>query len=213
MTEPYRLYWSPGAASLAVHWMLLELGVPFEAVRTDIEEGAQKGPEHLALNPGGYLPTLIVDGAPVTETAALLMLLAERHPAVGFMPEPNAPERAEALRWTVFFANALMPPFRLWFYPHEAAGPEHVEAAQAHARAKIEAVWDRIDALFADGRMFLLGDRMSVPDFLLTMLCRWSRNMPRPATDWPNLAPYVARQQQRPALRDVHAREGLTDWL
>lgn len=209
----YVLYYSPGAASLAVHWMLLELGVPFEAVRTDIDAGAQKRPEYLALNPQGLLPTLVVDGAPRTEAAALLLLLAERHTEAGFGVAPSDPDRAEYLQWTLHLANTLMPAFRVWFYPHEAAGPEHAEAAKAQARLRIEAVFDRLEAQLADGRSFVLGDRMTAPDFLAAMLCRWSRYMPRPATEWPHLSAYVARMRARPALREVHAREGLTDWI
>jgi glutathione S-transferase len=75
----YQLYYSPSTASLAVHWMLIEIGAPFELVLTDTETGAQKRPEYLKLNPSGVVPTLIVDGAPVCEVAAILMLLAERH--------------------------------------------------------------------------------------------------------------------------------------
>ena len=82
----YKLYYSPGTASLAVHWMLIELKVPFELVLTDIEKGAQKTPAYLKLNPAGRVPTLLVDGAPLSDCAALLMLLAERHLTANFAP-------------------------------------------------------------------------------------------------------------------------------
>ena len=122
----------------------------------------------------------------------------------GFEPARDAPERALYLQTLVYLANSLMPPFRAWFYPDEGL-PQDV------SRARIEAVWDRMDAQLADGRAFILGDRISAADFLLTMLTRWSRNMPKPATAWPRLGAYVARMKQRPGLIETHAREGLTE--
>ena len=80
----YLLFYAPGTASLAVHWMLIELGVPFEAELVDIK--AERSEAYLRLNPAGRVPTLVVDGTPVSESAALLMLLAERHPEGGFAP-------------------------------------------------------------------------------------------------------------------------------
>ena len=76
----YILYYSPGTASMAVHQALLEIGAPHELRKVDFETQAQKSAEYLALNPNGMVPTLIVDGQPHYECAALLMLLAERHP-------------------------------------------------------------------------------------------------------------------------------------
>jgi glutathione S-transferase len=210
----YQLYYSPSTASLAVHWMLIEIGAPFEMVLTDTATGAQKTPEYLKLNPSGVVPTLIVDGAPVCEVAAILMLLAERHADKGLAPVVGAPERAAWLQWMVYLANTVMPAFRAWFYPHEPAGETGTEAAMAVARARIEGIWDRIDAHLArqDGP-YMLGERLSTVDFLATMLMRWSRNMPKPATAWPNIARYLARMRVMPSLREVHAREGLTDWI
>src|SRR4249920_1917954 len=72
----YTLYWSPGTASMCVHWMLIELGEPHELVKVDIESGEHRKPEYLKLNPSGVVPTLVVDGAPLGESAALCMLLA-----------------------------------------------------------------------------------------------------------------------------------------
>ena len=209
----HQLYYSPGTASLAVHWMLIEIGAPFELVLTDTETGAQKQPDYLKLNPAGVVPTLIVDGAPVCECTAILMLLAERHADKGLAPATDAPGRAAYLQWMIYLANSLLPSFRAWFYPHEPAGEGASEAAQAVARTRIEGAWDRIDALLAGKGPYMLGERLSAVDFLATMVMRWSRNMPKPATSWPNIARYLARMRAMPSLREVHAREGLTDWI
>jgi glutathione S-transferase len=210
----YQLYYSPSTASLAVHWMLIEIGAPFELVLTDTATGAQKQPAYLKLNPSGVVPTLIVDGAPVCEVAAILMLLAERHADKGLAPAAGAPERAAYLQWMVYLANTVMPAFRAWFYPHEPAGEAGAEVVTTVAEARLAWIWDRVDAhLAAQPGPYMLGERLSAADFLATMLTRWSRNMPRPATAWPNIARYLARMRAMPSLREVHAREGLTDWI
>jgi glutathione S-transferase len=210
----YQLYYSPSTASLAVHWMLLELDAPFELVLTDTATGAHKHPDYLKLNPSGVVPTLIVDGAPVCEVAAILMLLAERHAEANLAPAIGAPERPAYLQWMVYLANTVMPAFRFWFYPHEPAGEAGAEAVTAVARARLDATWDRIDAQLArqDGP-YMLGARLSAVDFLATMLMRWSRGTPKPAAQWPHVARYLARMRAMPSLREVHAREGLTDWI
>lgn len=214
MTAPhtYTLHYSPSTASLAVHWMLLEIGAPFELVRVDFDAKEQKSAAYLRLNPTGLVPTLIVDGKPFGECAALLMLLAERHPDKSFAPLSGTPERAAYFQWMFYLANTLQPAFRAWFYPDEPAGEARIEEAKAHARAKIEACFDRIDAHLARSP-FLAGTSLSGADFLLTMLTRWSRNMPRPATSWPHLAKYVSERRAMPMLREVHRREELTDWI
>ena len=209
----YKLYYAPGTASFCVHWMLIELGVPFELSCVDVEAKANKSAEYVRLNPSGLVPTLVVDGVPYAETAALLMLLAERHSEAGLAPPPGAPGRAEYLQWMIYLANTLQPAFRAWFYADEPAGPENAEAGKAQTQSRIEAGWERVGVLLSDGRPFLLGQRLSTADFLATMLMRWSRNMPRPATAFPNLGAYVERMRALPSLREVHAREGLTEWI
>jgi glutathione S-transferase len=209
----YTLYYSPGAASLAVHWMLIELGVPFEAKLVSIDDGAQKSPEYLRLNPAGRIPTMVVDGKPHGESAALLMLLAERHPEKAFAPAPGSAARADWLEMMIFLANTLLPAMRDWFYADSDGDPAGADAVKALARRRIEAGWDRLDARLADGRTHLLGNELSTADLLATMVMRWSRNMPRPATTWKNLAPYIHRMRSRPAFIELNAREGLTDWL
>lgn len=208
----YTLYGSPSTAGTAIHWLLLELAVPFEIRLLDFDKGEHKTAEYLTINPDGVVPTLIVDGAPVTQMAAIAMLLAERHPEAGFAPAPGSADRAAYLSWSFWLANSFQPHFRAWFYPHEPAGGEAQEAVQAAARAKIEEGLARLDARLAD-RDAIVGDGFTTVDLLATILCRWTRNMPKPATTWPNLKHYLDRMRQRPALIEVHAREGLTDWI
>jgi glutathione S-transferase len=207
------LYYSPGTASLCVHWMLIELGETFEARSLDFEAEDQRAPDYLALNPTGRVPTLVVDGQPYGESAALLMLLAERRPDAGFAPPPGDPLRAKWLETMIYLANGLLPAMRDWFYADKDGDPAGAEAVRALARRRIEAVWDRLDAMLADGRPHLLGDALTTVDFLALMLMRWTRNMPRPATTWPRLEPYIRRMRARPAFIETCRREGLTEWL
>lgn len=208
----YTLHYAPGAASLAPHWMLIELGVPFEEKRLDLEAGDQKKPEYLAINPAGLVPTLMVDGAPMTEAAALLLWLAEQHPEARLAPAPGTAARRDYYQWMLHLANTLQPAFRAWFYPHEPAGEAHVEAVQQAARSRVEACWERIDAHLGAKGPYMAGAPVTAVDFLAAMLMRWSRNMPKPATEWPQVRAYVARMKARPSFRELYAREGLTEW-
>ena len=211
------LYYAPGAASLLVHWLLLDLDVPHELRRLDLEGREQKRPDYLALNPAGVVPTLLIDGTPMTEAAAIAMHLADLHADAGLAPAPGDPLRPAYCQWMFHLANAIQPLLRMWWYPHEPAGTAHADAVLAHARPRIEAAWERIDAhLAAHGpagkAAFLLGDRPCVADFYLVMLMRWSRNMPRPAHAWPRLGVLAQRMKSRPSFRVLYEREGLLEW-
>ena len=208
----YTLYYSPGTASMAVHHALLEIGAPHELHLVDLAARAHKSADYLRLNPTGTVPTLIVDGQPCYECAALLLLLAERHPQAGLAPAPGTPQRAVWLQWMVHFANTLQPAYRQWFYPLDFAAAEHEKESKAFARTRIEAVWQRLDAHLGGHGPFVLGATFSVADLYATMLMRWSRNMPRPATEWATLAELAMRVKARPSWKRLCEIEGLTEW-
>ncbi|CAB3971830.1 glutathione S-transferase [Burkholderia cenocepacia] len=209
----YVLYYSPGAASMAVHWMLIELGVPFETRLVDIDTGAQHTPEYLRLNPAGRVPTLVVDGIPRAESAALLMLLAERHPEPRLAPDSGSPERAEWFEMMIYLANSVLPAMRNWFYAETDGDPRCAEMVKTFSQGQIEESMAHLDTLLSDGRSYLVNDRLSTVDFLALMLMRWTRNMPRPATTWGNLARYIHELRALPTFIELNAREGLTEWL
>jgi len=208
----YTLYFSPGSASFAVHWMLIELGVPHELKKVDLEAGEHRQPEYRKLNPNGLVPTLIVEGTPLFESAALLMLLAERHPQAGLAPPVGSPQRGVYTTWMFHLSNTPQAAYRDWFYPDQQAGAGAADAVKTAARTKIEAGWDRIETQIDASGPYIAGDRVGAVDFLGTMLMRWSRNMPKPATEWATLANYVARMKSRPSFRTLYTREGLTEW-
>jgi glutathione S-transferase len=207
----YTLYYAPGAASMLAHLLLLEINAPHELRRVDLASGEQRDPAYLKLNPGGVVPTLIVDGAAWSETAALALLLAERHPEAQLAPAPGSPLRPAYLQWMIYLANTLQPAFRLWFYPADA--PEvNADGLKASARRRIEAAWERLAEHLAASGPQLLGEQLCVADLYATMLMRWSRNMPRPATQWPQLAALAGRVKARPAWKRLYEVEGLTEW-
>jgi glutathione S-transferase len=206
------LYYAPGAASFLVHWLLIEVDAPYELRLVDTAARQQKTPGYLALNPNGVVPTLVIDGKPRYEAAALAMLLADRHSRAGLAPAFDAPQRADYVQWMFNLANMVQPLFRQWWYPGEPAGEANADALRAHCAPRIEAQWQRIDDHLAAYGPYLLGKDISAADFYLTMLMRWSRNMPKPATGWPHLAALAKTMKARPSFARLYAEEGLEEW-
>ncbi len=206
------LYYSPGSASLAVHWLLIELNLPHTLHAVDLSKAEQKSADYLLLNPAGVVPTLMIDAKPITEAAAICLHLADSFKGSRLAPVPGTVERACYYQWMFFCANTLQPAYRTWFYPSEVAGEANMEAAKAVAGDKIADAWQRVEAHLAENGPYLLGAQMTVVDFMLTMLMRWSRNMPTPAHTSPALAEYAARMKALPSFTELYAREGLTEW-
>jgi len=206
------LYGSASTASLVVHWLLIELDIEHELVLLDFDTRQQKSADYLALNPAGRVPTLVIDGQVLTEAAAIALHLADLHPQAGLLPAPGTEARAQAYRWMFWCANTLQPAYRAWFYADEVAGASNVDAVRDSARQQLEAGWARFAGHLQQGGPYVLGDRVSVVDFMLVMLMRWSRNMPVPSDTWPELKAYAERLKARPAFAEVYRREGITDW-
>ena len=134
-TAMLTLYYSPGAASLVVHWLLIELDVQHELKLLDTDKREHKSAEYLKLNPNGVIPTLLVDGQPVYESAALVLFLADAYPMAGLAPPIDSLQRARYYQWLMHLANTVQPAFRNWFYPGEAAGEANAEATKEQAAA------------------------------------------------------------------------------
>jgi glutathione S-transferase len=158
------------------------------------------------------VPTLIIDGKPYFESAALLMILAERHPEARLAPPPGSPLRADWYQWIAFFTNSLGPAYRQWFYPPDLGAEEHPPAVREALRRNIEGSWAFIDAQLQSNGPYMLGKDFSGVDLLAIMYMRWSRNMPRPALEWPSLRRLADLVRARPSWRRMYELEGLTEW-
>lgn len=111
-----------------------------------------------------------------------------------------------------FLANALGAPYRQWFYPPDLGTTEHTPAVREALRLKIETAWALVnDHLLSEGP-YILGERFSAVDLCAVMYMRWSRNMPKPATDWPALRRLADLVRGRPSWGRLCEVEGLTEW-
>jgi glutathione S-transferase len=208
----YTLYYSSGTASVAVHLALLEIGAPYQLELVDFENKAQRSAAYLRLNPQGQVPTLVIDGQAYTESAALLMMLTDRHPQAGLAPPSGTAERNQWYQWLVFGSNALGASFRNWFYPSDLGADEHPPAVRSALQQRIEGLWTRVDAQLGARGPYLLGEQISAADLQLLMYMRWSRRMPRSALEWPALKRFATLLRQRKSWQQLCDIEHLEEW-
>ena len=180
------LYFASGSSSFAVHIALHEIGVPFEAKPMSFKNNDMRSPEYLALNPEGKVPTLIVDGRPLTEVAAILYYLAKRFPDAELLPRDDVEADAQALSWMSFAASTLHP-------------------ARRHGLDHAREVWEIAERRLGHG--WALG-RYSIADIHLFRLYWRFANSLKPAPEiFPNLTAHYARMMARPAVQRTIAIE------
>src|SRR6202171_2240266 len=174
------LYFAPGASSMAVHIALHEIGVPFEARPISLAKCEQQATEFLALNPEGKVPTLLVDGRPLTEVAAILYFLAKRFPDDGLLPRDDVEADAQALSWMSFAASTL--------HPARRRGLEYAKQVYAVADRRLGSGWALSQYSIADIHLFRLYWRFA--------------NSLKPAPEtFPNLTAHYQRMMARPAVQ------------
>jgi glutathione S-transferase len=175
------LYFAPGANSMAVHIALHEIGVPFEGRPISLAKREQQAPGFLALNPEGKVPTLLIDGRPLTEVAAILYFLAKRFPQAALLPEHDLEGEAQAISWMSFIASTLHPARRL--------GLEGANKAYGLADRRL------------GEREWALG-RYSIADIhLFRLYWRFANSVkPAPGT-FPRLSAHYNRMMMRPAVK------------
>ena len=175
-----KLYFAPGSSSMAVHIALHEVGAPFETQTMSFHKKDMRQPWYLAINPAGKVPTLLVDGRPLTEVAGCLFYLAKRFPEAKLLPEGIEAE-AQAVSWMSFIASTL--------HPARRQGLEHVTE-----------VWTIADRkLGANG--WALGSYSIVDIHLFRLYWRMVNAQQPGPTGLPNLAAHYARMMVRPAVQ------------
>lgn len=211
-----QLHYHPSNASFAPHVLLREIGVPFELVFVDREQGAHKSPAYLKLNPNGLIPVLVDGSLVLYESAAICLHLADRFAAAALAPAPGSDARAHLYKWMAWLNNTLQVSLMHYFYPDRLLEPGNAEgAAQVRrvAEAKVVALLQQLDdQLAAHGGAWLLGEAYTAADPFAFMLCRWTRGFAsRKAREFPHLAPWLQRVFERPAVQAAFRAEQLTE--
>ena len=174
------LYFAPGASSMAVHIALHEIGVTFEAKPMSFHKNDMHAPNYLKLNPEGKVPTLLIDGRPLTEVAAILFYLARRFPEAGLLPHDDPEAEARALSWMSFIASTL--------HPARRQGLEHATTVYGIADRRL-------------GQGWAIG-RYSIADIhLFRLYWRLAASLKPPPDRFPNLTAHHARMMARPAVQ------------
>lgn len=184
---------------MAPHAALAEIGVAYRLVEID-RETAQTDPAYRALNPWGVVPTLVDGGVVVSESAAILLYLADRFPQARLAPD----DRADFYRWLVFMTNTVQTCLLRFFYPERYGGPEVELLATAEA-GELFALLDES----LEGRDWLVGEHRSAADLFLFMLTRWGRQLDSPAWDRPQLRAHFLRTLALPGVRRMLDEQGL----
>ena len=169
----YVLYGDKGSGAFCVEAALAEAGVPYAFKDVALEKDEQRSAEFRAINPSGKIPALqMPSGDIVTETSALLVVLAERHPEAGLLPSVGSPARAQALRWIAFLASEVYPMVEIADYPTRLA-PEGAAAEAVHKAAQAR-IRDRMLAVEqAVATPWLLPGGFSAVDIYAAMFSRW----------------------------------------
>lgn len=193
-------YYAPHSTASISHWVIEELGVPYEKVRLDLRAGDQHKPAFKKLNPNAKVPVLVHDGKTIFESLAITIYLGETFGvAKGLYPELG-PKRAEALQWLVWAqvslggAQALLQSEIAEYIPVERRNAAAADAARAEL-AKLCAIFD--DAL--DGKTWVLGDKFSLVD---AHVASWFGYIGMTGTDlsrFTKLTAWLARAEGRPA--------------
>jgi glutathione S-transferase len=206
------LYFTPGAASLAVHGVLEEVGADYRLRRVTKEDGKVDPPELPSLNPHVRVPTMVDGELVMFESAACVMYLCDGHPEAGLAPALGTRERALWYRWLTYMTNTVQAAFMVFFYPSRATDEQQAEAGiEAKADASLAGMRDHIEGELAAAGPYLLGERFTSADLYLAMLTRWGRRLPEKWWDRPSLGEHYRLVTERPAIKRVYEQEGLEE--
>ena len=204
-----KLYYAPGACSLASHIAIEEVGVPYETQKLNLAEGDQRKPDYLRINPRGRVPTLVVDGKVLTENIGILTYFGGGYPQANLWPEKTW-DQAKLVSTLGWFSNTVHPA-----YGHVVRAERYVddeaakEAIKVKGKASFQGYLEEIDRLLA-GQKWCMGAQYTVADPYLLVFYRWANRQKMPVRELKHYSAVVDRILARPAVQKVMADEGIT---
>jgi len=199
-----KLYFAPGACSLASHIALQEAGLDYALERVDLRSHTTElGEDFYRINPKGYVPALRLDSGDVlTEGVAILQYVADLAPQSSLAPAAGTMARYRLQEWLTYLSSEL----------HKNYGPLFNPAITEDAKqAQLERIGSRLEfiAKSLEGRDFLMGEHFTVADAYLFVMLNWSRGKGPDLARWPTIGAYFERLRTRPGVHAALVTEGL----
>lgn len=200
-----KLYYSPGACSLASHIALEEAKAPYTAQRVDLKNGEQRSPEYLKINPKGRVPALQTEKGILSESPVILGYIAQAFPAAKLTSDVDSFAFADMQAFNLYLATTVHVAFAHVFRPTRYGDGDTVAAAmRIKASAMLDDAFDMIDKKMADGRHYVHGDQYTISDPYLLVFSRWlDRSNLGPVDQFDRVAAHRKRIEDRPAVKKV----------
>jgi len=201
-----KLYYLPGACSMADHIVLEWIGKPYEAHQ--VQRDALHSPEYLKLNPSGQVPTLVDDdGWALTQNVAILNYLMDTFPEAKLAGNGTPRERADVNRWLCYLNADVHAAFKPLFGPQRFIADESQHATvQALARQQLRAHYERLNAQLAD-RAWLTGHRSAADAYLFVTL-RWAKGKQVDLSGLDHLEAFATRMHADAGVKAAMQAEG-----
>ena len=200
-----KLYYSPGAGSMAPHIVAMEAGHKLDYVKVDIpNKKTEGGDDYWKVNFKGYVPTLELDnGEMLTEVGVICQYLSDQKPESGLAPKAGTIERYRLMEWLNFVAAEVHKQLGALFNPKYTPEMKEVQLAVIGRRLK------PLEEKLADKRQYLMGDKFSAADAYLYTVLRWTGKLGVDLTQWPNIKAYFERVGKRPKVMETLTAEGI----
>lgn len=206
MAEGITIYGALGSGSVPIEATLTLLGIPYEVVEAEPWAGPEEQAKVAPVNPIKQVPALVLpSGEVMTESAAILIGLADLHPEARLAPAPTDPGRAQFLRWMLYIPSSIYSMFWIRDVPSRLAQGKDAEAVILERTAeRIAECWKIMDQQVTPGR-YILGDELSVLDLYVTVLSRWAPRRRRFYEVAPKMSEVVRRLDVDPRFADLWA--------
>jgi GST-like protein len=200
----YRIFSALGSGGVPVEAAMSLIGLPYEIVEAPTWEGAAQQAKVAGVNPLKQIPALVTpDGETITESAAILIWLADRHPEAKLAPTIDDPRRALFLRWMTFIPASIYSLFWVRDDPSRLGGPDPEIGARIKAATaeRILDCWRMMESQITPGR-YLLGEELTVLDLYVTVVSRWGPRRVRFYEAAPRMSEVVRRVDADPRLAE-----------
>lgn len=199
-----KLYFSPGACSMASHIALQETGLPYEAVQVDLRSKKTAGDQdYLKINPKGYVPALELDnGQTMSEGVAILQWLADQKPEKKLIPAWGTAERYKAIEWMNYVATEIHKNFSPLYNPQIPDATR--EICKGNIVKRLGLIEDRLNS-----QAYLMGENFGVADAYLFTVLSWSPRVGVDLSGFPKTLAYLEKIKGRPSVQSAMKAEGL----